>query len=111
MKYIKKFEYQQDKPEIGDYVLLFIKRKGAPQDYKEFLNNNIGQIINIKSSNTFQTEVRISYDNVPENIKKMFHNLIPGAVRVRTFDIRDVYIFGKTPEDVETKLAAKKYNL
>jgi len=47
MKYLKKFE-NLESPQIGDYVLINIKLNQLDK-LKEFIDNNIGEIIESRS--------------------------------------------------------------
>jgi hypothetical protein len=83
MKYIKNFENLNDnEPQIGDYVII--------NDPK--YNNRIGQIVNI----VFSSAIKVQYEN--EKYTKLS-------------TLKNVVAFGKTPEELELKLQANKYNL
>jgi len=119
MKYIKRFENLEE-PEIGDYVLLQVNRNFS-NDYKNFINNNIGEIVSI-DKNTYTKarhfEIRYYIDTFEEFSK------MKDSFRYISFDVENeeyyfsnlfnpdyVVEFGKTKEEVELKIATKKYNL
>jgi hypothetical protein len=99
---IKIFEEYNNKPEVGDYVLINYKIK-YDKDFESFINNNIGKLFEVDFK---FNEIEVEYENVPENIKKIwFYN------NTVVFNISDIVEYGKTIEELELKLASKKYNL
>jgi len=110
MKYIKKFENHIDIPKIGDYVL--IHTNSNIRSVSNFVNNTIGKIIDISSKYTdmFNREnpgvVRVEYDDPPRDIQSWFSDK-----NKRTFTLEQIVEYGKTKEELEEKLAVKKYNL
>lgn len=119
MKYIKTYENSQKPPKIGDYVAIN-PSKNLPVNniyiniIKDFLKNNIGQIINIKKEkvmfppgklNKINYMLAVKYENVPEDVSGFFKN------NIKVFNLSSVAAFGKTKEEVEIKLSANKYNL
>jgi hypothetical protein len=99
---IKIFEEYNNKPEVGDYVLINYKIK-YDKDFESFINNNIGKLFEVDFK---FNEIEVEYENVPENIKKIwFYN------NTVVFNISDIVEYGKTIEELELKLAINKYNL
>ena len=126
MKHLK--TYKQNKNElrsefqIGDYVLLKIKY--GPDNFREFINNNIGQVVDLSTDFRSQVaprkipvtyEIRVKYNNVPDIIKDKFYKYNnreqPGWALTRLFTIDEIDISAKTLEDIKIKIDAKKYNL
>jgi len=115
----KIFEDLQPKIEAGNYVLM--NSVSMYDSVRKFINNNIGQIIELGPDS-----IRVKYDNMPKNIMNIHLRAIGqptwnrepngdfSSVRISTikiFDIDQVVEFAKTKEELELKLAAKKYNL
>lgn len=114
MKYLKQYEFFEDEPQIGDYVLCDIKleRHNERENIMNFVNNNIGQIINIQD-----TEIRVQYTNVPKEIKNWFRqdtisfNGKEYDKYSKLIHSDKIIAIGKTPEEVKIKIDANKYNL
>ena len=113
MKYIKKFEnIENTTPEVGDCVLINIDTIIIKGKIRDFVNNTIGEIIDIrlKIEDEFDNEslgdLRVKYSNVPKDIQSWFFN-----GNIRTFNINQMIEFGKTKEELELKIMSKKYNL
>lgn len=110
MKYLKTYENLTIEPKVGDYALmrvnlLLYKDKDEVND---FVNNTIGQIIEIHKDE----EIRIRYDNVPDNIKDWFLNDRKGEKRYsRILSKKNIVAIGETPEDVKFNKVINKYNL
>ena len=104
MKYLKTFErIEFPNPQVGDYVLVH-EILNYSKKYKEFVNNNIGQIT---YSSSFY--VGIKYENIPPEISNYFNDTHRPDVRL----MHKQYIveFAKTKEELQEKLMRKKYNL
>lgn len=118
MKYIKKIEkvlYQADftnrrdnRPKEDDYVLINCDQNNFTTDYKDFkmfIDNNIGQILN--TSSIF---IRVKYKNIPENIFNWFSYFGDG-IFYRSFQFKDVIAYSKKKKELEHIIIAKNYNL
>jgi len=99
MKYIKTFESRKKVFKVGQYVISeYVPFK---PDIKNFLENNIGQIIGISKNFGYNdkpyTAYNVKYTNIPSDLKWVFKN-----------DIHDFY-----PENIRlaTKEEIKKYKL
>ena len=70
----KIFEEQViNNPEIGDYILCEYELSGVPT----FIKDEIGQIKDITDGRTPGVkELHVKYENVPENMKKYFDDII-----------------------------------
>jgi len=93
-------------PEIGDYVI-------CDPDFRNlfnFINNNIGQIINYPSTTD---KYVIKYENVPESIYSFFDvNIsLSGHTYKRYFQRDEIIYWSKNKEDLEHLIQSKKYNL
>jgi len=112
MKYIKTFELFYDinnYPKVGDYVLInvdFDNRK-----LTNFINSTIGKVSTIELYSDMEIkypehdEIEVEYEYIPSHIRIWFFN------KKRKFKIRRIVEFGKTPEELELKIASKNYNL
>jgi len=107
MKYIKKFENTEDKPKVGDYVLISIDN----DEENDFYSNNPGQIIKFFTLQKYRFTVMISYGkNIPDNMKNiLLLNKRCGYYKI--FDYEDIFIFSKNKEDLKLKIASNKFNL
>jgi hypothetical protein len=94
MRYIKTFEDIENKPRIGDYVLM--RSEAGYPDVEKFVNNTIGQIYNFEMGGG----VIIKYENPPNNYGKerMFHR-------------SQIVAFASTIEELKLKIRTIKYNL
>ena len=100
MKHLKSYENNNTIPKKGNYVLMSTDHLDV--DVKNFINNNIGKIVNnIMSKNS---SVMIKYENVPENIEEYF-------IPYRTFSQHQILYFSPNKEDVKRQLTANKFNL
>jgi hypothetical protein len=74
MRYLKTYEYEisdSHKPKVGDYVVCF-DSSIINRDCREFLRNNIGQIVKIYPNKSFpDTTIQhiVRYDNLPKRYK------------------------------------------
>ena len=108
----KIFENLKSELKVGDYVLM--RSNASAKELLEFINNNIGQVIKI--NNFEDLRIRVRYNNIPDNVIPWFgfaERQFPPSIRTaaRIFDINQIVEFAKTKEELELKLAAKKYNL
>ena len=107
MKYIKLYE-EIDTPKEGDYVLMKSK---SSQVVANIINNTIGKIIKIEDRQysdhlgVNQISIRVKYD-LPQSILKKLE-----IDNIRDFTQKQIVEFGSTIEELELKLAAKKYNI
>jgi len=110
MKYIKLFENLTIEPEIDDYVLMRINLETyyMKDEVNNFINNNIGQIVRID-----EDEIRITYHNIPDNIKDWFreHKYTDKIIYTRILNKNKIVAIGKTPEEVKINKVVNKYNL
>ena len=122
MKYLKKFENLEDTPDVGDYVLMkpspnVNQRVKNISEFDNFLNTNIGQLIDIevgnqiyppKPTNKTHRRITVKYDSIPKSISDFF-NYTDGYYKI--FGLGQIAEFAKTKEELEQKIQAKKYNL
>jgi len=97
----KIFEVLQSELEVGDYVLM----RSSVHSIVEFINNTIGKIIGFDYDK--YNNIKVTYDNIPEDLRTYWFN----NTNDRDFNINQVVEFSKNKEELELKLAAKKYNL
>jgi len=116
MKYIKTFEELNiGLPEINDYVICEVGDISYNiSNLNLFLNNNIGQIVNInKRFDIYQ----IAYQNIPDDISDMFISNISNMFinkynnDVRNMRREDIKYWSANKEELETLLSTNKYNL
>jgi len=116
MKYIKLFEEFEESDdrlkvkniEIGDYLLINITGSTHFGDVvKNFINNNIGQLISTHNSN-----IKIGYDNVPKSIDHWFYFDTNYNKFIMThFTNDEIMAFSKTKNQLEKILIVKKFNI
>lgn len=111
MKYLKTYENLTIEPKVGDYVLMRVNLElyKDKDEVNDFVNNTIGQIIEIHKDE----EIRIRYDNVPDNIKDWFLNERHKGEKTysRILSKKNIVAIGETPEDVKFNKVINKYNL
>jgi hypothetical protein len=93
-----------NKPLIRDYVILNIDWED--EEFNNYINNNIGNIYTIFSSES----MRVSYKNPPKNVRKYF-NYNKSTGYYRDFPLSYIVYFSPNKEDCEAYLSSKKYNL
>jgi hypothetical protein len=101
LKYIKLFDNKNPNLKIGNYVLVNVNYP----DLIYFINNNIGQIVEISGTHNDDLSLRIKYNNIPNDIKIFFR------YDTRWFEPSEIIYIGKTIEDVELQIDTNKYNI
>jgi len=113
MKYIKSFENTIEE-QIGDYTIFnYPINYLLNSEWSFFLNNTIGQIKDIYLSFNKSKEITIKY-NKEELPKSLYLYIDVRNDCQRTFNedtIKNFLLFSPTLEELEIKIAAKKYNL
>ena len=129
------------KPKVGDYILCKLdpEKVKAPKIFFNFVNNNLGKVVDMMNNNIdiydHETNSVISdnilyvvqWSNVPERDFKLKKEFIeddssfywdgcsvkPGEFRENCLPIHeDEWIeFGETPEEIESKILATKFNI
>ena len=112
MKYIKTYEMLNNLPKVGDYVISNINFNiNIPSNVKElmeFVNNNIGQIIEINVYNKYLTKY-----NIPEsiiNINKV-DSFLSEKVQIFHLNIESILFWSSDKEIAELYLKNMKYNI
>jgi len=109
MKYIKQYEeLNSGLPKINEYVICEVGDVFDTYNISNlnlFLNNNIGQIVNINRYDIYQ----IKYQNIPDDISNMFTTINNNNVRNMRLD--NILYCSKNKEELETLLSTNKYNL
>ena len=101
MKYIKYYEEvynDENEPHVYDYVIMI----SSVDTVKNFIENNIGQIIEIDRENY---DVTVKYFNIPSHLKEYFVN------NSRIFGLRKIKHWSKNKEDLIPFIQSNKYNL
>jgi len=108
MKYLNKFEKFgkfEYKPKYGDYIK--IKHYSKNIDLSIYYETHIGKVIDCGDEN-----ILVAYKEKPEeSILKYFYYNNERDDYSEIFSINNIVEFGKTKEELELKLASKKYNL
>jgi len=112
MKHIKKYKYKSiepQTPQIGDYIQIYYPntKDFGPLHEKgiNFLNNNIGIVVNIEYNKNLTKNLTIKYD-VPPELEDFFP-----FNHTKITKLEYIIAFGKTPEEVKLQIIANKYNL
>ena len=107
MKYIKTFENIENLPEIDDWVIM--KTLSSHNIVKNFINNTIGEVVNLDKTNIQNIDITVMYYDIPEDFKKLMN--VDSDVYVREFRSNQIVEFAKTKEELELKLQSNKYNI
>ena len=104
--------FEKNNAKLYNYILAGITN--INKDFEDFINNNIGQIINIKHYNYSgmkcdEIELEVEYDNVPQKIKNEF--VIKKGKYITFFDPDVIEITGKTKKEVKIKQSVNKFNI
>jgi len=102
--------YAENEPKLYDYVILDINWYNNKINY--FLNNTIGQISKIKKNhkNIDRIEYQILFENVPIELKPDSDTFIQNN-RLSYIFRAQIMTFSNNKKDLESILAARKYNL
>ena len=100
MRYIKTYEQNINKPQVGDWVILEFSKihKRLLEQHIDFMNSHVGQITTI-------TYRPIAY-------KIDFYENIPGFQQTMWWTASgNIKMFSDDKEELEAILAADKYNI
>ena len=98
MKYLKYFEVQQtSEPQFNQYVICIVAKDDPLFD---FVQHNIGQIVDIKEHLLSPIEFWVKFEEKPPD-----HN------NPMVFEKREFEHWSYSKEDLEYYLEAKKYNI
>jgi hypothetical protein len=114
MKYIKEFEnISNDDIKVGDYVLVDIHgyRGMGAEDFMNFINSNIGRIIEIEAPDKRFDNISIEYENVPENIRNPWFNKDNYNKIFKKVRYNRIIANSKNIEDIERILIINKFNI
>jgi len=102
MKYIKKFEMNENEPSVGDYVICHTYNTSE----SDFVNNRIGKLIKIDYENGV-FPYYITYDNIPEILvnDKIGHDYMI------TFPSISIKYWSKDKNELELILNSDKFNI
>jgi len=104
MKYLKTFENIENVPQVGDWIIA--KDAFDIDIVNDYLNNNIGLVYKKTYSNNDQY---VKYFNIPTEIKHYFKD---GDNNDTMFiSKKEIFAFSSNKKELESILAAKKYNL
>lgn len=105
MIYLKKYENINDKPKVGDYVLIDPSKF---DELKDFFNSEIGKIFNVD-------EIEIKLNGYPYFIK--FEKNIPTSIfgpkndNKMAFKEKELLSWSNNKKNLKIKIDANKYNL
>ena len=103
MKYLKEYEDNKNKPEVGDYVIINNGEfNNRPNSVIEYITTHIGQITS-KNGKRYIVEF-----NNPPILHSSYDNSIKNGWGL---SIEEIDFFSKDKKDLEHILAANKYNL
>lgn len=110
----KLFEAVYTPPEIGDYVLIDDNLYKYHKSFCDFINSNIGQVIDTRITqdrfNVNENSVVIKFENVPTELSFFGDNFFDRNDN-RICTIGQLKCWSSNIEELETILASKKYNL
>ena len=95
----------EDKPEIGDYVICEDSTNGD-KNLLEFENTHIGRIF-ADDHPLEEWNYLVKYENFPFSLRSFF----TFSENSRAFSLSEIKHWSKNKEDLEHVLNAKKYNL
>jgi len=96
MKYLKKFEINENNPEIGDYIIC--DGEYTDEEFSNHINNNIGILLVIGP-----LSCEIFY---PDYIDKNYTNGKPYYI-----NYNDILFWSKDKKELEIILKSRKFNL
>ena len=115
MKYIKTFESLKT-PEVGDYVIC-TDLTSVPEYVLEFIENNIGQIVEIEMPTSWQLSSReenpycVYFENAPYNKTPNYFPKHKEFLSCRWFNLREIKYISKNKEELKYIINAKKFNI
>jgi hypothetical protein len=105
---ITEFNKYNDVPKVGYHVIVHEPlNRTYDNKFVNFLNNNIGRIIEIIEYYDSETCYMITFDNIPPEFDYAF----PFDTKTRAYHSKDIIIWSKNREEVETYITSKKYNI
>ena len=122
MRQLEKLEISEE-IQNDDYVIVKVNPMKLYPNLDEYLNNTVGKVVNVSDQNYTVTakeigrikEYIVMYLDVPNKFASWFTrkeiNTKGSNCYYRTFPDYRIEYSGKTIEEVEMKLAAKKYNI
>jgi hypothetical protein len=99
MKYIKIYEHFENKPKVGDYVIVF--NDNFRQKLKDFLNSNIGKIIKIDDPHEKTFNYTVEFEKEINKITNRFEK----------FAEDEIIEWSSDKELLKIKKEINKYNL
>jgi len=107
MKYIKKFEMNDDVLKIGDYVICSYYNNDIGFEF--FLSNNIGKLIEIKNDfNNYREPYVVEFESVDINAKRYTTTIKANTI---TFKRSEIQYWSNNKEDLELYIQSNKFNL
>lgn len=101
------FENKEDNednpPMVDDYVLCDIRPYTTDEEFIDFIDNNIGKIINFDNDSHYL----VKYYDIPKKLDDWYF----GIGGVRHLGEEDIVLYAPTKEKLEIKIKANKFNL
>jgi len=107
MKHLKLFENDNTNIKVGDYLIgtLSDVEDDFMEDFADFLETNIGKVVDIKLYNNDKNFMYIvEYDGMSEDFEEIFNN--PTSVTDY-----DVLFSSSNKDDLQVYIESGKYNL
>jgi len=101
--------HSHKEPQIGDYIIYNDNSIFTHKPIKEFMLNNIGQII---SDQSLAYDFVARYQNIPKELKHDFSFKMKNyGDNCRGVNIENIEVFSPNKEELEQELLNQKYNL
>lgn len=113
MEHLKLYEtfisnYKNPLPKVGQYVIMDAT-SSSNSTFKNFVENNIGEIVGLRKYFHLTPDIRVEYENIPESLILITDNRDGKSIFFNY--IEDIKYISDDREELEAILASKKYNL
>jgi len=96
-----------NEPEVGDYVILYIRLK---DNFYDFIGTHIGKLVSTHDWNNMQLIYEFEYENIPDELLNNFYT-VNGITNRVDFARGAIKYWSKDKEELEMILSANKYNI
>jgi len=121
MKYLKRFEMNENKIDVDDYVILnddIDYQSLDGNNLRDYLNSHIGKIYRIRTRSRNDKIIPIydiEYKNAPDDIRKFLSFTINDdfseSYLERSRDAYEIKYWSKNKEELELILKSNKFNI